>query len=268
VVALDARTGRDARISATMARSSSTRHGARMAGEFRSLGAGDRPRIVVVGSPSPTIARRGAAGAVRGLDARTGAVRWSWDPDAPASRRSCQCLGADVGRAMRRAVVSADLIGEPGFLGRQAARQHAHANSVVALRIETANCVGVSRPCITRLGLRLRTAERCRIETGSGPRDVVIQGTKQASVRARQIDGTADLAGEERPVPQQSADGEQCRRAAFPTHLPTLVPQPSHRRRLRPASILGPARSVATCSRARARGALHAAVDPGQLLFR
>ncbi len=64
-------------------------------------------------------------GTVRAFDARTGRPRWSFDPllHNGIDRRPRQCLGADVGGRGAGSGVPADVLAEPGLLGRQAARQ-------------------------------------------------------------------------------------------------------------------------------------------------
>ena len=103
------------------------RHGARVAGRVSDhLRAcrGARRRDRRVGhrrQPS----RRRAAGTVRAYDARTGRLRWTWDPLRDAN---IEAGHANVWAPMSvdeeaRARVLADLLAEPRLLGRQAARQ-------------------------------------------------------------------------------------------------------------------------------------------------
>src|SRR5262249_14782995 len=66
-----------------------------------------------------------------------------------------------------------------------------------------------------------------RIETGDGPRDVVIQPTKQGFVFVLDRDsGKPVWPVEERAVPQGGAEGETLSPTQpFPTHLPPLISQ-------------------------------------------
>src|SRR5260370_1156186 len=64
-----------------------------------------------------------------------------------------------------------------------------------------------------------------RIDTGAGPRDVVIQPTKQGFVFVLDRDtGKPVWPGAERALPQGGAEGEQLSPTQpFPTHLPPLL---------------------------------------------
>ena len=82
--------------------------------------------VVIVGSSiSDNVRVDAPPGAVRAFDARSGRAALELGSAGPRRhrRRARQRLGADVVGRGARAGVPADLVAEPGFLGRQAARQ-------------------------------------------------------------------------------------------------------------------------------------------------
>lgn len=188
--------------------------------------------VVVVGSAIADNRRVEAPrGAVHGLDARTGAIRWSWDP--------LKHDGVTAGHANVWAPMSADdatgllflptTSASPDFWGGKRPGDNAQANSVVALRIETGEVVWAYQTVHHDVWDYDLPAQPtlARIETGNGPREVVIQGTKQGFLFVLdRMTGQPIWPVEERPVPQNGADGELLSPTQpFPTHLPTLVPQ-------------------------------------------
>jgi quinoprotein glucose dehydrogenase len=188
--------------------------------------------IVVVGSSiADNVRVKAPRGTVWGLDARTGQVRWTWDPLVHD--------GIDAGHANVWAPMSVDeergLVflptssPSPDFWGGKRPGNNEHADSVVALRAETGELVWAfqtvhhdvwdydlpAQPTLTR------------IDTEAGARDVVIQPTKQGFLFVLdRATGEPIWPVEERPVPQGSAEGEQLSPTQpFPTHVPTLAPQ-------------------------------------------
>lgn len=188
--------------------------------------------VVVVGSAIADNRRVEApSGAVRAFDARSGEPRWTFEP----LRRD----GIEAGHANVWAPMSVDetrglvflptTSPSPDFWGGRRPGNNEHANSVVALRIETGELVWAfqtvhhdvwdydlaAQPTLTR------------IDTGDGQRDVVIQPTKHGFVFVLDREtGKPVWPVEERAVPQGGAEGEALSPTQpFPTHVPALTPQ-------------------------------------------
>ncbi|MDI3564449.1 pyrroloquinoline quinone-dependent dehydrogenase [Bradyrhizobium sp. Arg816] len=188
--------------------------------------------VVVVGSAIGDNRRVDApSGVVRAFDARSGQPRWTFEP----LKRD----GVEAGHANVWAPMSVDAARglvflptsspSPDFWGGKRPGNNEHANSVVALRIETGEVVWAfqtvhhdvwdydlaSQPTLTR------------IDTGDGQRDVVIQPTKQGFVFVLDRDtGKPVWPVEERVVPQGGAEGERLSPTQpFPTHVPPLTSQ-------------------------------------------
>jgi len=168
---------------------------------------------------------------VRALDARTGALRWTWDPLVHD--------GIDTGHANVWAPMSVDEeLGlvflptsspSPDFWGGKRPGNNAHADSVVALRATTGELVWAYQTVHHDVWDYDLPAQPtlARIDTDAGPRDVVIQATKQGFLFVLdRVTGQPVWPVEERPVPQGGAEGEQLSPTQpFPTHVPALTPQ-------------------------------------------
>jgi quinoprotein glucose dehydrogenase len=200
--------------------------------------------IVVVGSAISDNGRVAAPhGTVRAFDARSGALRWTWDP-VPRTAEAAAAQGwtdgwQAAGHANVWAPMSADAARgliflptsspSPDFFGGLRPGDNRHANSVVALKAASGELFWAyqivhhdvwdydtpAQPTLTTLQL------------DAGPRDVVIQGTKQGFVFVLDRDtGKPVFPVEERPVPQGGAPGEALSPTQpFPAHVPALVPQ-------------------------------------------
>lgn len=188
--------------------------------------------VVVVGSSIADNVRVDAPdGSVRGFDARTGQPRWRFDPllhdGITAGHANVWApMSVDEGRGLLFLPTSSP---SPDFFGGQRPGDNAHADSVVALRIETGELVWSfqtvhhdvwdydlpAQPTLTR------------IDSGDGLRDVVIQPTKQGFVFVLDREtGKPVWPVEERAVPQDGAEGEQLSPTQpFPTHVPPLLTQ-------------------------------------------
>ncbi len=187
---------------------------------------------IVVGSSFADNRRVDAPrGIVRAFDARTGEARWTWDPLIRD--------GIEAGHANVWAPMSADAerglvflptsSPSPDFYGGKRPGDNAHANSVVALRIETGERVWAFQTVHHDVWDYDVPAQPtlARIDIGSGSRDVVIQATKMGFVFVLDRDtGQPVWPVEERPVPQGGAPGESLSPTQpFPTHVPPLLPQ-------------------------------------------
>lgn len=202
--------------------------------------------VVVVGSAIADNVRVDApAGTVRGFDARSGRARWSFDPLAHE--------GITAGHANVWAPISVDEVKglvflptsspSPDFFGGARPGDNAHANSVVALNVETGALAWSYQTVhhdVWDYDLPAQPTV-ARLETGDGARDVVIQPTKQGFVFVLDRDnGKPIWPVEERSVPQHGAAGEHLSPTQpFPTHVPPLIPQRLTRKDLFRIPLLG-----------------------------
>ncbi|WP_441277423.1 pyrroloquinoline quinone-dependent dehydrogenase [Tardiphaga sp. 172_B4_N1_3] len=188
--------------------------------------------VVVVGSALADNRRVSAPkGTVRAFDVRSGAPRWSWDPLVHD--------GIEAGHANVWAPMSVDdergllflptSSPSPDFWGGKRLGNNAHANSVVALKIDTGELVWsfqIVHHDVWDYDVPAQPT-LARIDLASGPRDVVIQATKQGFLFVLdRTSGAPIWPVEERAVPQGGVEGEALSPTQpFPMHLPTLVPQ-------------------------------------------
>lgn len=188
--------------------------------------------VIVVGSAIADNRRVDAPrGVVRAFDARSGAPRWSFDP--------LQHDGIEAGHANVWAPMSVDETRglvflptsspSPDFWGGKRPGNNEHANSVVALRLETGELVWSFQTVHHDLWDYDLPAQPtlARIDVSEAMRDVVIQPTKQGFVFVLDRNtGKPIWPVEERAVPQGAADGERpSPTQPFPTHVPALVQQ-------------------------------------------
>lgn len=242
--------------------------------------------VVIVGSAIGDNQRIAAPhGTVHAFDARTGAVRWTFDPiprDARDPRATSWGDGwRETGHANVWAPMSIDEARglvfmptsspSPDFFAGHRPGDNRHANSVVAISAATGDVRWAyqtvhhdawdydlpAQPTLTTLQL------------DSGPRDVVIQPTKQGLIFVLDRDtGEPVFPVEERPVPQNGAAGEALSPTQpFPTHVPPLVP--TH---LRPEDAFGLTPfDRASCRRdiaaARSEGLYTPPSEQGTILF-
>jgi quinoprotein glucose dehydrogenase len=190
-----------------------------------------RGTVVVGSSIADNVRVKAPRGTVWGLDARSGSVRWRWDPLVHD--------GIEAGHANVWAPMSSDeemgLVflptssPSPDFWGGRRPGNNEHADSVVALRAETGELVWAFQTVhhdVWDYDLPAQPTV-ARIDTDGGARDVVIQPTKQGFLFGLdKATGRPVWPVEERPVPQGAAKGEQLSPTQpFPTHVPALVPQ-------------------------------------------
>jgi quinoprotein glucose dehydrogenase len=188
--------------------------------------------VVLVGSSiSDNVRVEAPRGTVRAFDARTGAPRWAFDPLVHD--------GIDAGHANVWAPMSADdergLVflptssPSPDFWGGKRVGNDEHADSVVALKVETGEVVWAFQTVHHDVWDYDLPAQPtlARIDTGEDMRDVVIQPTKQGFLFVLDRDsGKPVWPVEEREVPQGAVEGERLSPTQpFPTHVPDLLPQ-------------------------------------------
>jgi len=186
--------------------------------------------VVVVGSSIGDNVRVDAPlGTVRAFDARTGKLRWTWDPlvhdGISAGHGNVWApMSADEARGL---VFLPTTSPSPDFWGGKRVGNDEHANSVVALRIESGELAWAFQTVHHDVWDYDNPAQPtlARIDTGEGMRDVVIQPTKQGFVFVLDRDaGKPVWPVEERAVPQGAAEGEELSPTQpFPTHLPPLL---------------------------------------------
>ena len=188
--------------------------------------------LVIVGSGIADNDRVASpSGEVRGFDARSGALRWSWNP-IPAS-----LAPTGAGNAWPPISVDAarDLVflpttsASPDYSGAQRAGDDKWADSVVALSARTGKLVW---------GFQLVHHDLWDYDTAAQPvlatlrrkgaeTPVVIQGNKTGNLFVlERATGKPVFGVEERPVPKSDAAGEDASPTQpFPLAPPPLVPQ-------------------------------------------
>ncbi|MFL5296152.1 MAG: pyrroloquinoline quinone-dependent dehydrogenase [Phenylobacterium sp.] len=194
--------------------------------------------VVVVGSAIDDNARTAMpSGVVRGYDARSGKLLWSWEPLQAPKAATAGTWNTGAGNAW--SVLSADAkrhlvlvptgSASPDYWGGLRPGDNRWANSVVALDVRTGKL---------KWGFQLVHHDLWDYDTAAAPmltqfklngRSVpaVIAGNKTGMVFALDpATGKPVLPVEERPVPQSTLAGEKSSPTQpFPTATPPLVPQ-------------------------------------------
>src|SRR5579863_8341298 len=199
--------------------------------------------VVVVGSAIDDNARADMpSGVVRAFDARTGALRWKWEPLPPNDPDSVK---PDAGKIWRTGAGNAWSVmvvdperhlifvptgsASPDYYGGMRVGDNKWANSVVALRAQTGELVW---------GFQLVHHDLWDYDSASPPLlatiqhdgknvPVVIQGNKTGFLYVLNREtGVPVFPVEERPVPQSDIPGEvTAPTQPFPLAPPALVPQ-------------------------------------------
>ncbi|HUQ82889.1 MAG TPA: pyrroloquinoline quinone-dependent dehydrogenase [Gemmatimonadaceae bacterium] len=225
--------------------------------------------IVVVGSAVADNNRTDAAsGEVRAYDARTGALRWTWDPIPQDSTDAAwatwigpkaHATGAANAWSVIAADAERDLVfvptgsASPDYYGGERLGDNRYANSVVALRASTGKVVWHFQVVHHDLWDYDVASPPALVTLKKDGRDipVVLQTTKtgQLFVLHRET-GQPVFRVEERPVPASDVRGEQASPTQpFNTILPPLSPW-----RLTPDSAYGLADDDRAACRARVAG--------------
>ena len=225
--------------------------------------------MVVVGSAVADNSRTDAAsGEVRAFDARTGALRWTWDPipqdSTDAAWRTwigpkAHATGAANAWSVIAADAARDLVfvptgsASPDYYGGERLGDNRYANSIVALRASTGRVVWHFQVVHHDLWDYDVASPPALVTLRKDGREipVVLQTTKtgQLFVLHRET-GEPVFPVEERPVPASDVAGEQASRTQpFNTVLPPLSPQ-----RLTPDEAFGASDSDRAACRARIAG--------------
>lgn len=210
--------------------------------------------LVVVGS---TIGDNRAVeverGVVRAYDARSGALRWTWDP--VPTRASDPAAATWQGESWRRngaanvwSVMSVDVerglvfaptsSPSPDYYGGERLGANAYANSVVALRAATGEVVWhfqVVHHDLWDYDVPAQPSLVTVVRDGQQVPAVVV-GTKMGHLFVLHLETGAPLFPvEERPVPKSTVPGEE----AWPTQLFPIRPRPLATGRLTPDDAWG-----------------------------
>lgn len=185
-----------------------------------------------------------ASGEVRAYDARTGALKWSWDPIPRDSTDAAWgswrgAMAHTTGAANAWSVIAADSARDmvfvptgspsPDYYGGERAGDNRYANSIVALRASTGKVVWHFQVVHHDLwDYDIASPPALVTITHDGKRvDVVLQATKtgQLFVLDRET-GTPVFPVEERAVPASTVFGERASLTQpFNTVIPPLSPQ-------------------------------------------
>jgi len=201
-------------------------------------------KAVIVGSAIGDNRRVDAPhGTVRAYDTETGALKWSWDPIPREEKNSASTSWRGGNKSVGHANVWAPMTvdtkrglvflptssASPDYFGGLRPGDNRHANSVVALKAESGELVWSFQTVHHDVWDRDNPAQPTLVTLNlkDGPRDVVIQPTKQGFLFVLDRNtGKPVFPVEERPVPQGGVKGEVLSPTQpFPTHVPALVPQ-------------------------------------------
>jgi quinoprotein glucose dehydrogenase len=187
--------------------------------------------LVIVGSAINDNGRaRTAAGVVRAFDARTGAIKWSWDP-MPAGTSAGRCGQRMVGDGGRRGAPSGFLVptgsASPDYY-EACGPATTSGRTPSWLRSQTGDSHGVFSSSITIWDYDTASPPLLASISHNGRSvPVVIQGNKTGFLYVLDRDSGAPVRPvEERPVPQSDVPGEVTSPTQpFPTASPPVVLQ-------------------------------------------
>ena len=201
--------------------------------------------LIVTGSAvADNVRINAASGEVRAYDARTGALRWTWDPvprdsTDPAWKSWRGPMAHTTGAANAWSVIAADSARDlvfvptgsasPDYYGGERLGDNHYANSIVALRASTGKVVWHFQTVHHDLWDYDNAAPPvlATITHGGKRVDVVLQATKTGQLFVLDRDtGTPVFPVEERPVPRSDIAGEQASPTQpFNSVIPALSPQ-------------------------------------------
>ena len=183
-----------------------------------------------------------ASGEVRAFDARTGALRWTWDPVPRDSTDPAWASWGQVGRTTGAAnvwsVIAVDSASDlafvpttapsPDYFGGERPGDNRYANSIVALRASTGKVVWSFQAVHHDLWDYDNASPPALVSLSRGGRDVpaALQATKTGQLFVlNRLSGEPIFPVEERPVPASTAPGERAAaRQPFNTIIPPLSP--------------------------------------------
>jgi quinoprotein glucose dehydrogenase len=183
-----------------------------------------------------------ASGEVRAFDARTGALKWTWDPvprdSTDPAWSTWRPLGHITGAANAWSVIAADPTRDlvfvpttspsPDYYGGERLGDNRYANSVVALRASTGKVVWSFQTVHHDLWDYDNASPPALVTLKHGGRDVdaVLQATKTAQLFVLdRLTGQPIFPVEERPVPASTIAGERAAPTQpFNTVIPPLSP--------------------------------------------
>jgi quinoprotein glucose dehydrogenase len=200
---------------------------------------------IVTGSAIADNGRTNAAsGEVRAYDARTGALRWTWDPVPRDSTDAAWdtwrgAMAHTTGAANAWSVIAADSARDlvfvptgspsPDYYGGERVGDNRYANSIVALRASTGKVVWHFQAVHHDLWDYDVASPPALVTLTRGGRrtDVVLQATKTGQLFVLDRDtGTPVFPVEERPVPASLIYGERASPTQpFNSVIPALSPQ-------------------------------------------
>jgi quinoprotein glucose dehydrogenase len=188
--------------------------------------------LVIVGSSIADNDRVDSpSGEVRAFDARTGALRWRWDPLSPdiaptGAGNAWSMLSVDLARGL---VFVPTTSPSPDYYGGKRPGDNKWADSVVALKAATGEFVWGFQLVHHDLWDYDTAAQPvlATLRRGGGEVPVVIQGNKTGNLFVLERETGKPVFGvEERPVPKSDAEGEDSSPTQpFPLAPPALVPQ-------------------------------------------
>lgn len=202
--------------------------------------------LIIVGSAIDDNGRADMpSGVVRAFDARTGALRWSWDPIPSPEKNAEHTAGAANAWSIMAVDPKADLVfiptgsASPDYYGGLRPGDNKWANSVVALRAKTGELAW---------GFQLVHHDLWDYDSAAGPLladishggtsvPVVVQGNKTGSLFVLNREtGKPVFPVEERPVPKSDIPGEM----ASPTEPFPVLPPPLTSHKVSPEDAWGP----------------------------